>query len=363
MRQQNDKIRSKFLFLHRWLGIISGTIVFFVAITGSLFVFEEEARDIFQKKYLYVDAPNQGKKLSMDILLSKFSDAHPNEKITQIRANESANGALIIHTQSDKAISINPYNGLIIGERDMEGDFFEFIEHSHKSLLLGDFGEGIIKANVLIFFFMCISGLVIWWPKKNISIKQAATINVKSKNWKGVSWSLHSVLGFYASFILLIISLCGIFMTYDTAKQLVSTVTNSPIKSKAGPNNTSEKPGEITNISKCYNEASQMYPGAVYTIVSIGRKPNQPIKVMLEYPYTLLRNENNIYFDKYTGDIIEKHLSKDFTGYDIVAKNNLNFHTGRIAFLGIGSKIIYFLAAIFAASLPITGFMVWWGKR
>ena len=109
MRQQNNELRSKFLFLHRWLGIISGMVVFFVAITGSLYVFEEEARYIFQKKYFYVVAPNQGKKLSMNILLSKLTNDHPNEKITQIRANESANGALIIHTQSDKAISINPY--------------------------------------------------------------------------------------------------------------------------------------------------------------------------------------------------------------------------------------------------------------
>ncbi|WP_339740818.1 PepSY-associated TM helix domain-containing protein [uncultured Sunxiuqinia sp.] len=33
------------------------------------------------------------------------------------------------------------------------------------------------------------------------------------------------------------------------------------------------------------------------------------------------------------------------------------------AILGIPGKIIAFLISLFCASLPVTGFLVWWNKR
>jgi len=43
--------------------------------------------------------------------------------------------------------------------------------------------------------------------------------------------------------------------------------------------------------------------------------------------------------------------------------NNMNYdiHVGQI--LGITGKIIAFLASLVCASLPVTGFIIWWGKR
>jgi uncharacterized iron-regulated membrane protein len=38
----------------------------------------------------------------------------------------------------------------------------------------------------------------------------------------------------------------------------------------------------------------------------------------------------------------------------------LPFHTGEI--FGLPTKIIYFLASLFATTLPITGVMIWWRK-
>jgi uncharacterized iron-regulated membrane protein len=40
---------------------------------------------------------------------------------------------------------------------------------------------------------------------------------------------------------------------------------------------------------------------------------------------------------------------------------NYDIHVGQI--LGLTGKIIAFLASLICASLPITGFIIWWGKR
>ncbi|WP_262920615.1 PepSY-associated TM helix domain-containing protein [Hymenobacter sp. 5516J-16] len=40
---------------------------------------------------------------------------------------------------------------------------------------------------------------------------------------------------------------------------------------------------------------------------------------------------------------------------------NYDIHTGQI--LGLGGKIVAFLASLISASLPVTGTIIWWGRR
>jgi uncharacterized iron-regulated membrane protein len=40
---------------------------------------------------------------------------------------------------------------------------------------------------------------------------------------------------------------------------------------------------------------------------------------------------------------------------------NYDLHTGQI--LGLGGKIVAFLASLISASLPVTGTLLWWGRR
>lgn len=40
---------------------------------------------------------------------------------------------------------------------------------------------------------------------------------------------------------------------------------------------------------------------------------------------------------------------------------NYDLHVGSI--LGLPGKILAFFGALIGASLPVTGFLVWWGKR
>ena len=71
------------------------------------------------------------------------------------------------------------------------------------------------------------------------------------------------------------------------------------------------------------------------------------------------------YFDQYT----LKELSvnniygrfKDAKGADKLLRLNYDIHTGGI--WGLPGKILAFLLSLVAASLPVTGFLMWWGKR
>jgi uncharacterized iron-regulated membrane protein len=78
--------------------------------------------------------------------------------------------------------------------------------------------------------------------------------------------------------------------------------------------------------------------------------------------YDWVRKQNTLFYNKATGELLRQDLYKDYNAYDKVMRSNYDFHTGSISALGIWSKILYFLASLFAASLPVTGFFIWYNK-
>ena len=350
-------------FIHLWLGLISGLVVVVVSLTGCLYVFEKEARDVFQAKYFYVKTPvNQDRKTLFEIS-DAVKKAYPTEKITQIRFESAPESAYLYHTKSKKAISINPYSLQILGVRNLKSDFFKFILDLHLNLKMGEIGEQIIKWNVLIFLVLCISGFILWLPKQRRFWKQAMTIKWKTKNWKRLNWDLHSVLGFYGLFILIMVSLTGIFWVFDSAKGLVGVVTGVPMKKDKKVENSMKDTTKVFTMEAAYYSAKQRYSGELQTFIAYPEESNKPIRVLFRYPYTLVRKQNTLFFDKNSGEILKEDLFKNNNNYDKVARANYDFHTGSIPIFGLGSKILYFLASLFATSLPITGTLIWWNKR
>jgi uncharacterized iron-regulated membrane protein len=56
--------------LHLWLGLISGTLLFFVALTGCVLAFEDEIRYVTQHDLLYVEA-EQRPQLNVEQVLAE----------------------------------------------------------------------------------------------------------------------------------------------------------------------------------------------------------------------------------------------------------------------------------------------------
>jgi len=72
------------------------------------------------------------------------------------------------------------------------------------------------------------------------------------------------------------------------------------------------------------------------------------------------------YFDQYTGGEIsgayvwgQYHDAQ--TPADYIRRMNYDIHTGAI--FGLPGRIALFFVALVVASLPITGFYFWWGKK
>jgi uncharacterized iron-regulated membrane protein len=84
-----------------------------------------------------------------------------------------------VDIESDSLIYVNPYNGKITGMVHHE-DFFHFMDEGHRNLWLDrEIGSQITAWATVVFFFLLISGLILWFPKKWNKTTRNASFKIK----------------------------------------------------------------------------------------------------------------------------------------------------------------------------------------
>lgn len=343
--------------VHLWLGLATGIIVFIISITGCIFVFEEEIRNFSKQEELFI--PIQQKPfIGVAKIVLNFQKAEPDQKITSVKIDQKASNAPVELTTKKKTYQFNPYDGSLINSEKQ--DWLTTVRKLHTSLLLGETGSFIQKWSVVIFTLMLLTGIILWFPKRIKSVKQALTIKWKG-TFKRVNYDLHNVLGFYASFFLIVIALTGLFFAFKGVKNTAAFLTGSELSDgiKAESKAIIKKEPLPILFDRIYNTAIQQYPGANTVTLSIRKDGGLRVKML--YPYEWSRKQNTFFYDASTGQLLRYKLYKDFNSVDIIEASNYDLHTGR--FFGLFGKIIAFLASLIAASLPITGFIIWLKKK
>ncbi|EOR95074.1 PepSY-associated TM helix domain protein [Arcticibacter svalbardensis MN12-7] len=340
-----------------WLGLSTGLIVFVISITGCIYVFEEEIRNSTQTEHLYV--PVQKKTfIGLAKVISNFEHVAPKGKITLIRITEEKPNATVEINTGKKVYYFNPYNGSLVYEG--KPDWLDTVQEIHTSLLLGESGKFIQRWSVVIFVLMLITGLILWFPNQMRLLRQSVNIKWKASA-KRVNYDLHNVLGFYASGILIVIALSGLFFAFKEVKLAASFFTGT--KLSEGRNIESLQPLFNKKLAIRYDNVYQtildQYDKPNSTSISI-RKTGE-LRLRMVYPYKWTRKQNTFFFDDSNSQLLRAKLYKDFNAADFIEATNYDLHTGKL--FGLFSKVIACMASLIAASLPVTGFMIWWNKR
>ncbi len=185
-------------FLHLWLGIGSGIIVFILAVTGCIYAFQLEIQDATQS-FRFVEPQNKPflAPSEFKVIAEK---ALPNKKLHSVQYADKKTAAVITFFNFDPEyyylMFVNPYTGEVLETRNMDSDFFRFILMGHYYLWLPPtIGQPIAASATLIFVFMLLSGLVLWWPKNKAALKQRFKVKWDAQ-WRRKNYDLHNVLGF-----------------------------------------------------------------------------------------------------------------------------------------------------------------------
>ena len=160
MKEKSFSIRKLFGKIHLWLGLLSGIILFFVCLSGTIFTFRFDIDKILYPSQFYINFADNTKCLPIDSIASTLEKKY-NAKLADITIPVDKKSVWDVTLQftkidSSTSIKVNPYTATIVESKRTKGDdFFSFIYNLHTTLLFNNSaGEAIVGVSTIIFIVM-----------------------------------------------------------------------------------------------------------------------------------------------------------------------------------------------------------------
>ncbi|XZF13691.1 PepSY-associated TM helix domain-containing protein [Chitinophagaceae bacterium MMS25-I14] len=364
--------------IHLWLGLTSGLVVFIAGLTGCLFAFEHEIFNAVHKDVLYI-RPEHKTALPLSELWNHAQVYLGNDKPVRYAtiykdpartwtfrtydANPNA-FSYFGYIKYARTVFINPYTGAITGSINDKYEFFNMVKWLHWSLWLNsNIGQPIVGTATLIFVLMLVSGLILWWPRNKAARKQRFKVKWNAAR-KRLNYDLHNIFGFYAMIFAMAIALTGMVMAFDWFSKSVRFAATGKSQAVEKPV-LSQKPHVMSAnnaLDKALEQTWNICPAAV-SVSTAGIPPGaeQSIQAEANEEDDTYYHYNVFFFNRYTGALLKASYYRDKTPGEKFVSMNYDMHVG--AAFGMPGKILAFFASLVATSLPVTGVMIWLGRK
>ena len=384
-----QRIRKLFNDIHLWLGLTSGLIVVVICLSGTIYVFNTELTEK-GAPHLYKVEPLAGQeRIPADSLIEKIKTASGGTVISvAIPADPERTYQFNVKKKGDDTrggitYMVNPYTGEITGtSKDKNGtkEFMSTMFSLHRWLLLDkierpiirgvpnkELGSVITGTAAIIFTLGCITGIIIWFPKRIRNWKQGLRVKWTA-GWKRTNHDLHSSLAFYAVSFLLLMGLTGpqwSFEWYRTGlqKALGTYKPKDAPKEKSLKSTLPENNNGLASLSLAHylseSDKSLSYPGNYLISLPVDSVATTVIS-KTKLGFFAPAAPDRLTFDQYSGKILKADIFRAKPFNERIAGSIKAIHVGNV--YGTFTKIIYFLACLIATSLPVTGTMMWLNK-
>ena len=282
--------------LHRWTGGLIGLVLALLGLSGTILLYD----------YLWIGLPGTGDRLRGDLTTVAATTE-------RLMATPGAQGIIYADERfglhqlrfGKDAGGYASQSGEIVTRWTSQWERPElWIFDFHHHLFTGDSGEWVIGIAGLCGLFFVISGVILWWRTR-----KTFQFRLWPKRMSRPAIVMHHRdLGVIAAPLLLISIVTGTMMIFkpfalgvvapfgpiaETAKAL------DPPKYKGGL--LARKPDYTAMLT----EARRRFPDAEFRILSLPRKPGDPISLRMKQPAEWLPNgRTTLAFDAATGEVL-----------------------------------------------------------
>ena len=379
----NSNMKVFFRRIHLYLGLTAGLVITISCLTGALLVFEKELTEGLNHRRYFVEPV--GTRLPLDKVAALAKQAVPGAGISRIQVFADPARTIQVQLEEGKkeqasgkrrkggtekegagpkkekgrTAFVNPYTGEVIALYSYQQTFYYKIFSLHRWLLAGATGKLITGISTLIFFFILLTGIILWWPKTRSIFRQR--IKVKwDGNWKRVNNDLHIVLGFYTSIFLFVSVFTGLTWSFEWfSKALYASLGTSP-KPAAAP--LSAPAVDVTGKSISYETALAVVkyavPDALFYSFTAPKDSSAAFMVSLLPAGALHEAATTTYYlDQFNGRVLASQTFAQRNLGQQIRGTIKPLHTGAI--FGTPSKIFALILALLGATFPTTGTIMW----
>jgi len=241
------KLRRILFWCHLITGVVAGSIIFVMCVTGILLAYQPQILRFLDRKARLVDPPARAARLSPAALFAKAQQARPGAHLLSLTLQSDPSEAAAFQLEgpggpgSSPVLYVNPYTGAIQGEGSLAARaFFRKMTDWHRWLGFSGQTRDAARAATgfcnAAFLFLAISGIYIWWPRKWTpeALKAAALLNVRLSG-RARDWNWHNGAGIWCALILVVLTATGMVLSYSWANDLVYRLTGSEVPGRQAP--------------------------------------------------------------------------------------------------------------------------------
>jgi uncharacterized iron-regulated membrane protein len=345
-------MRELLLKVHRWMGLVAGIIIFVIAVTGCVLIFENDIDRAANASVLKVTPGPQ--RVPLQQALQNVRAAYPSETPSAISFPQQPNHALQVGLKG-VSVGVDPYTGRVLGKVDRSKGFARWVHLLHTRLLAGRPGEIIVGGFTVVTLLMAITGVYLWWPR------QIWTVKATARSWRRLNFDLHNVLGWYSAVLLVFISLSGVLIAYESQLDpLVLKLNGRAVAAKPAQVSSTVIPGAAPiSLDEAYRAAQAAVPDAFIANMNIPDPGKAVYRMAVKFPEDRTpAGRSRVAVDQYSGAVLDVVSTRTQPLGTKILNLKRSIHTGDV--FGWPSQALAFLVSLALAGQVVTGFLIWW---
>lgn len=329
---------------HSVAGLIVGSFLFLMGISGAILVFQPDIEDLQWDKYKNVSSAES---LNIDLGIRSVQEKYPlwDTRLIHFEQNE----ALIFNLRKPSQrlfVFVHPSTGEIIKELNELTTFTRWLLKFHYSFQAGPAGRILVFIIGVIFLFSLLSGIYLY--RKSFFKTLFFQTRVIKKNKRTYYSSLHRIVGVWSIILNLLLVITGLFLAWKVAA------------SGLNPPPAASTPVITTSTEDILTKIRTNHPDFTPTYVRLPVSAEGDIRVFG------LFDDDAFYYSEFY-NIFQAHPETgEITGITRVQEADLQtrltstlipLHFGQYG--GIWTKLLYCLTGLSGPFLSISGFIIW----
>lgn len=393
---------KNFWFQAHWLvGITAGVILAVVGVTGALMSFETEIQKWLNRDVRTVQATQapaltpaalvaavQRQQPDKQIVGLQFSsDPHDSVRVTFGTPGESGGGGRGGPRGENRYA--DPYTGLLLeGEATKGQAFFRGTRTLHRYLTVEafgnrDIGKQLVGASTLLCVLLALSGLYLRWPRHVRDWRAWLTFDPALKG-RSFLWHLHAVVGTWVLVGLVMMSLTGLYWSYDWYRNgmyAIAGVERPAPRGEARPGAASpqQNPRQGEGAPRAREpvaalqgqaldavwrgfEAATATTGYQTATLNLSQGTGRPVEISyLDADPAHERATNTLVIEPGSGEATRHDRYADKRAGEKFMSSVLPLHSG--SFFGVPGLVFYMIASLAMPVFAITGWMLYLDRR
>jgi uncharacterized iron-regulated membrane protein len=350
--------------IHLWLSLPFGVVITIICFSGAMLIFEKEISESLQRRYYFVERVTDSKITFADAIAAVEPLLTEDQHITGVVISPDAERTWKVTLSAPKhaAMYVDQYSGEVLG-RPERLKFFATMFRLHRWLMDSRpedkgaiyWGKMIVGVSTIVCAVLLITGIVLWIPRSVAMWKNRSRIALR-RGWRRFLYDLHVTGGIYAALLVLAMALTGLTWSFEWYRNGVyrlfgvDTSASSPKPQRA----TSDASSPYAVWEDVYADVAARYEHHGDITLALG---SASVKLAgIGNP----RAQDRYTFDSATGEITSVVEYADSPRRQKIGGWLYALHVGNWG--GLFTRVLWFLAAMLGATLPITGYYLWFKR-